>query len=326
MTTGVRDPGRHVVLVPQGIGHYSISSSLAWIGCGAQAVPVPTANFRYDLDALADALAEHAGRVMAVVAYAGDSRTQTLEDLRAVHDLVRGTGESIWLHVDACWGLMAALTPRLAHRLDGITEFDSVTVDPHKVLDVPYSVSALLVRDPAALRSVSSFSDLIMQEDFALGQVTPFLGTRGWTSLSLWSLLRAHGRRGLADIVEDRLDRTAEFVGLVDAHPRLLRLNEPDMTAVTFMVLPVGFDRANPDIDGLNRLNIAIHDHIIDAGRWHLHQFSLPDPGHFQAGALLHPLRFNGINRRITSAHLHGVLDYLLGLADAIEHTPAGAR
>jgi L-2,4-diaminobutyrate decarboxylase len=63
---------------------------------------------------------------------------------------------------------------------------------------VPYSLSALPVREPAVLRSIASHSDLIMQEDFAFGQVTPFVGSRGWSSLKLWMMLRHHGRAGLA--------------------------------------------------------------------------------------------------------------------------------
>ncbi|MFB7669126.1 pyridoxal-dependent decarboxylase [Kitasatospora sp. NPDC056138] len=90
---------------------------------------------------------------------------------------------------------MCALTPRLADKLDGIELFDSVTVDPHKVLNVPYGVSALLLRDASALRTVSSYSDLIMQEDFAFGQVTPFTGTKEWTSLRAWAALLATAAR-----------------------------------------------------------------------------------------------------------------------------------
>lgn len=326
MHSGVRDPGRFAVLVPAGIGHYSVASALAWIGCGAQVVPVATAGFRYDLPSLHAALTEHRGRVMAVVAYCGDSRTQTLEDLRGVHDLVRGHDERIWLHADACWGLMAALTPRLAHRLDGICGYDSITVDPHKVLDIPYSLSALLVRDPDSMRAIASHSDLIMQEEYAFGQATPFVGSRGWASLMLWLAMRAHGRTGLAALVDRRLDLTARCAQLIDEQPRLMRLHDPDMTAIAFVYLPAGFDPAHPDIDAVNAVNAAIHARMLDEGAWYLHQFTLPDAqGRIQPGAVLRPLRFVGCNTRITEQHLVDVLAHVVTLGAAVDSV-AGDR
>jgi L-2,4-diaminobutyrate decarboxylase len=105
MRNGVSEPGRFGVVVPRGIGHYSVKSALTWIGVGAQVIEVDTVGFRYDLAALERALTEHAGGVMSVVAYVGDSRTQTIENLRGVHDVVRSVDPGIWLHADACWGL-----------------------------------------------------------------------------------------------------------------------------------------------------------------------------------------------------------------------------
>lgn len=142
MHGGVTDPERFTILVPAGIGHYSVNSALPWIGVGAQLVEVATQGFRYDLGALRDALQVRPGRVMAVVAYAGDSRTQTVDHLAAVHDVVRAEDPTIWLHADACWGLLAAFNDRLTSLLEGIADFDSITVDPHKVMAVP-TASAL---------------------------------------------------------------------------------------------------------------------------------------------------------------------------------------
>lgn len=320
LTDGVRDPERFGLVVPRGVGHYSVKSAAAWSGCGTHLVEVDTDHFRYDLTDLSRAVNQHAGRLMAVVAYAGDSRTQTVDHLRAVHETVRAADPSVWLHVDACWGLMAALTPRRRHLLDGIELFDSVTVDPHKVLNVPYGTSALLVRDPASLRAVSTYSDLIMQEDYAFGQVTPQLGTKEWTSLRAWAALRSHGRAGLMRMMDERLDRAEEFAALVDAHPRLVRLNDPDLCAVAFCYLPPGTApgiATGTQVERLNEANRSIHRRLMDEGHWHLHQFTLfDDPGHLRSGALLAPLRFMSVNPRITPTHMRDVLDYVTRLGD----------
>lgn len=109
------------------------------------------------------------------------------------------------------------------------------------------------------------------------------------------------------------------FAGLVDAHPRLVRLNDPDLSAVVFAYLPAGIEAGNLDdaeLDRLNRLNIAIHARMLDEGRWHLHQFTLPDDlGCLCAGAVVHPLRFMANNPAVTATHMREVLAYLDHLA-----------
>jgi L-2,4-diaminobutyrate decarboxylase len=323
MEHGVTDPGRFGIVVPRGIGHYSVKGALTWIGVGSQLIEVDTHAFRYDLAALDRALREHAGRIMAVVAYAGDSRTQTIDNLRGIHDVVRGVDERIWLHADACWGLLCACSDQLRSKIDGIAEYDSITVDPHKVLAVPYSLSALLMRQPASLRTISSYSDLIMQEDFAFGQVTPFIGTKGWLSLKLWMLMRAQGRSGLAAMAERRTATARRFAALVDARPQLLRVHEPDLLAVAFVYLPADIrpsDLRGGDIERINRANHWIHARMLAEGSWHLHQFSLPDDtGVLRRGETLYPLRFMAANPRIEHHHMTGVLDYVLSLGRRYE-------
>ncbi|GEM31902.1 amino acid decarboxylase [Nocardia neocaledoniensis NBRC 108232] len=325
MRTGVTDPRRMAVVVPKGIGHYSVKAALTWIGCGAHVIEVDTDGFRYDKRELARALRRHRDHVMAVVAYAGDSRTQTVDDLRAVSGIVRDIDPGIWLHADACWGLLAAFSPTMREKIDGIAEFDSVTVDPHKIMAVPYGLSALLVRQPAAIRTISTYSDLIMQEDFAFGQVTPFIGTKGWMSLKLWMMMLGRGRTGLAKLADYRADLVRRFAALVDDHPRLVRLNEPDLAAVVFVYLPSGVDAGTIDDDGLrevNVFNVALHQRMLAEGLWHLHQFTLPDDlGRLRKGAIMHPLRFMANNPHLTETHMRDVLAYLDHIAIELEET-----
>jgi L-2,4-diaminobutyrate decarboxylase len=132
MHAGIKSDHDMVVLVPAGIGHYSIKSALSWIGLGDATVEVATTSFRYDLPSLATALAEHRERIGAVVVYAGDSRTQTVDHLDTVADLVRDHAPHAWLHADACWGLAAACDPHLSSLLAGIADYDSITVELHE--------------------------------------------------------------------------------------------------------------------------------------------------------------------------------------------------
>ncbi|MEU9298824.1 pyridoxal-dependent decarboxylase [Streptomyces sp. NPDC048266] len=164
MHQGVTDATRMHIVVPAGIGHYSVKSALEWIGCGGRIIEVPTTGYRYDLATLERTLRERRSEIMAVVAYPGDSRTHTVENLRAVHDVTRAIDPRIWLHADACWGLMCAFAPELAHKIAGIEDFDSVTVDPHKVMDPLRDVRA-----PGPRPRVAAADLLVLGPDHAGG-------------------------------------------------------------------------------------------------------------------------------------------------------------
>ena len=82
MSNGVTNPNEYKVIIPKGIGHYSIKSSCMWIGCGDNIIEVPTNNFKYDLEKLRKVIKENKGKIMCVVAYVGDSRTMSIENLQ----------------------------------------------------------------------------------------------------------------------------------------------------------------------------------------------------------------------------------------------------
>ena len=200
MAAGVGIVDDCYLIVPKGIGHYSVKSAQMWIGCGNRLLEVETNNFRYDLEKLEETLNQYKGKIMGLVAYAGDSRTMTVEYFDKVAQLVQSIDPSIWLHADACHGFSLGFSDKLKAKLKGIEQFDSITTDPHKVMNSPYTVSALLVRDPQKIRTISTTSDLIMQEQFALGQITPFIGSKPWMSLKLWFAMKISVVRALVKL------------------------------------------------------------------------------------------------------------------------------
>ncbi|MET9428511.1 hypothetical protein [Streptomyces sp. NPDC003036] len=76
---------------------------------------------------------------------------------------------------------------------------------------------------------------------------------------------------------------------------------------------------ANDVAERINTISRRIHARILEEGRWHFHQFSVPDDtGRLQHGATLYPLRFTGNNRRITEGHMRDALAYVTGLGHAL--------
>ena len=308
MKTGVNMTDDFYLIVPKGIGHYSVKSAQMWVGCGNRLLEVETDGFRYDLEALKDTLEEYKGRIMGLVAYAGDSRTMTVEHFDEVAELVKSIDPTIWLHADACHGFSLGFSDTLREKLKGIELFDSITTDPHKVMNSPYTISSLLVKDPQKMRTVGSTSDLIMQEQFAFGQITPFIGSKPWMSLKLWFMIKNLGRKGFGQIIDKRHQLALDLAELVDSSDDFTLINKVDINSVAFVYTG---DLKDLTVERLNAMNRAIHATIIEEGIYHLHQFSIPDAGIIKKGEIIYPLRFMSGNPNTTKKHLVAMLEYV---------------
>jgi L-2,4-diaminobutyrate decarboxylase len=317
MEEGVTDLDKSHIVVPKGIGHYSVKSAQMWAGLGNRLIEVETNDYKYDLDELDGVLRERADDIMCLVAYCGDSRTMTVDNFDKLADMVQKTSEDIWLHADACHGFSLGFSPRLRGKLKGIERFDSITTDPHKVMSTPYVISSLLVKDPEALKTVTSMSDLIMQEPLAFGQVTPFLGSRPWNSLKLWFMMKNAGREGLAQMVEHRHDMALYLAEKLEQDDRFIVANDVTINSVTFLHKG-SMDMS--DLDKINELNKRIHAAILSEGKFHLHQFSIPDSGKIKKGETIYPLRFMTGNLRITTDLIDEMVEYVDSIAKKIEN------
>lgn len=319
MTEGVRDPENYKVIIPKGIGHYSIRSSLMWIGCGNNLIEVPTINYKYDIQELRKTLIENKGKVMCVVSYAGDSRTQTIENLKQVYKTVKEVDNNIWLHVDACHGFSLAFSKNQKYKIDGIELFDSISTDPHKVMVTPYCISALLVKDPNKFHLVTSTSDLIMQEEFAFGQITPFIGSKSWISLKLWFMIKNFGIEKIGEMIDRRCEIANYLSKKINASNDFVLLNDVNINSVVFMYIKDKNNMSNMNLEEINNMNLNIHKLLSQENVYHLHKFSIPDDnGIIQKNSIVYPLRYMSGNPNITEESIDEMLDYIRKLAKRI--------
>ncbi len=222
-------------------------------------------DLRLDPDRVAERIAadRRAGLAPAcVVAAAGTTNTGTIDPL---DELATVAGEAgVWLHVDAAYGGFFQLTDRGARRMAGIERADSITIDPHKSLFLPYGTGAVLVRDAADLRRAFSEHADYLQDlgetpggdggDGALpdfNELSPEL-TRPWRGLRLWLPLQLHGVAAFRGQLDEKLDLTEEVHRRLARDPRLDVPWRPDLTVVAFRLAGAG-DGAQREL--LERIN-----------------------------------------------------------------------
>ena len=137
--------------------HYCIPKGLALLGVGPERMIRVGCDGAgtIDLSALGRDLRSRSiadgGFAGVVVAVGGETNTGSIDNLRGLVELCRGAA-GLWLHVDACFGGFFGLTERGRQALRGIEQADSVALDPHKALQVPYGVGMLMVRDESNLQ------------------------------------------------------------------------------------------------------------------------------------------------------------------------------
>lgn len=220
--------------------HHSVLRAAVLAGFAPNAVrTIPTDDrWRMDVSALEAALAEDRdARPFLVVAQAGSTNTGATDDLHALADVCAAHG--LWLHVDAAYGGFFLLTEHGRRLMTGIERADSVTLDPHKGLFLPYGTGALVVRDRDDLRKAHSMTGDYLSDlqsdpdhvDFCL--VSPEL-SREFRGLRVWLPLQLLGTAAFRDQLEEKLTLAREAAEALRALPDVELFNGPELSVVAF--------------------------------------------------------------------------------------------
>ncbi|MFE1882856.1 pyridoxal phosphate-dependent decarboxylase family protein [Streptomyces diastatochromogenes] len=224
--------------VLSGSPHSSVAKAMSVLGIGRdrlRRVPLLAGNREaVDVAALESALAALGGRPAIVVANAGTVNTVDFDDLRAIAALKERY--DFWLHVDAAFGGFAALSPEYAALVDGLDAADSVCVDLHKWLNVPYDAAVQFTRrrdlQVAVFHNASPYLGLPTGEPDFL-HLTPE-NSRRLRALPAWFSLVAYGRAGHREIVERNVALARRLGEGVDALPGLRLLAPVRLNVVCF--------------------------------------------------------------------------------------------
>ncbi len=243
LAAGLRDLPRHEATVyASDQGHYSLTKAARILGVPKEQVRILPTDARQRLDPqaaerqlLADR--DQGLRPAVLCATAGTTSTGAVDPLPELAQLCRRHG--LWLHVDAAYGGAMALLPDGQRLLAGWELADSVTIDPHKWLYVPFECGCLLVKDGAALAAAFGGDGDYMQ-DIPRGEANFFaLGpelSRGARALKLWFLLRSCGIDAIAAAIRDDLRRCRLAHDLLVRDRRIEVITPPQMSIFTFAV------------------------------------------------------------------------------------------
>ncbi len=219
--------------------------------------------FRIRVEELARAVAADRSAGFApflVVGNAGSVNTGAVDDLAALADIA--ARERLWFHVDGAYGGFFLLTERGRSRMAGVERSDSIVLDPHKSLFLPYGVGSLLVRDGDALKRAHALSAAYlpsMQEDPDLvdfNQISPEL-SRSWRGLRVWLPIKMHGIGSFRRNLDEKLDLAAWATEELRGIPDIEILAEPQLSIVAFR-----WKKAGLAAEELNRINRDLLDRI----------------------------------------------------------------
>ena len=210
---------------------------------------IPTDDhFRMRIDILRKVIArdrEDAWTPFLVVGSGGTTNTGAVDDLQALAQVARE--EKLWFHVDGAYGAFFALTERGRNALRGMEEADSIVLDPHKTLFLPYGTGGLVVKDGGSLRRAHSLhADYLppMQEDEDLVdfcEISPEL-SRDFRGLRAWLPIKMFGIGVFTQQLDEKLDLAEFAVRELRTIDGIEIVAPPQLSVVAFRLVREGAD------------------------------------------------------------------------------------
>ena len=235
--------------------HHSVMKAANLAGFSSRNIRlIETLDMRLNVDALRMQIARDRADGLTpfmVVASAGTTNTGVVDPLQAVAEVCHE--EDLWCHVDAAYGGFFMLTERGRTHMGGIAQADSITLDPHKGMFLPYGTGCILVKERDALIEAHEMrGDYMPQADRERVHLDPFSLSvelsREHRGLKVWLPLMLHGEDAFRNALNEKLDLAQHVYEALEQMPELDVLAPPTLSVVAFRV------NASPDEEeALNR-------------------------------------------------------------------------
>jgi len=203
--------------------HSSAIKSLAMLGLGSgNIITIKTAGGNREAMDTADLeikLQENKDFPVIVISSGGTVNTVDFDDMQAIANLQKQY--TFYWHIDAAFGAFAACSEKYSHLLNGWQFADSITVDCHKWLNVPYDSAIYLVQEKHSALQLQTFQNSNAPylgdpaTDFSFLNFGPE-NSRRLRALPAWFALQAYGRNGFGWIVENNIALANQFAQLLE--------------------------------------------------------------------------------------------------------------
>jgi glutamate/tyrosine decarboxylase-like PLP-dependent enzyme len=243
--------------------HSSVQKAVELLGFGSAAfrkIPVKR-DYAIDLNELKKAITEdrRSGfRPVCIVGCAGTINTGAVDDLNALADLC--AKENIWFHVDGSIGAVAVLAENIKPQLKGIERADSIALDLHKWMHIPFEAGCVLVRSDKAHRGTFSLTpEYLAHETRGLASGHIWFSdyglqlSRQFRALKVWMSIKEHGLDRYGRMISRNVEQAHYFGRLVESEPNMELLAPIGMDIVCFRFNPGSLNE-----DALNALNKEI--------------------------------------------------------------------
>lgn len=265
---GVASIGAQPVFYASAEAHHSLDKSAGLLGIGRRALRriAVDENLRLDPARLEDAIEQDlaAGlKPFCVVATAGTTSSGAIDDLPLLADVCRR--HDLWFHVDGAYGGAAILSDRHRNLVRGIELSDSLTIDPHKWLCMPFAAGVILTSRPELLQQTFSVEPSYMPRSNELPLMDNFKISAQWSrrmnSLKLWLTLRVHGRAAYEELFERQLGLARSFADWIKSSEEYELAAPQVLPIVNFRVKGLGDNQQD-----IAAANAAIVKKLADDG------------------------------------------------------------
>jgi aromatic-L-amino-acid/L-tryptophan decarboxylase len=263
--------GRFTIYMSDHEGHISIVRVADLLNLGRYAVQrVPSHDdFTMNVGALERILDEDIARgdiPFCVVGQVGSINVGAIDPLDDIARICRDRG--LWFHADGACGAVGAMLPDKAHLYTGLDQADSVTLDPHKWLSIPYECGCLLVRDPEKLRRAFSITAPYLRGTIPTNnagldylEYGPQM-SRGFRALKVWMTLKHYGVEKYRTLLRQNIRCAEHLDHLVRASTTFEALHHPILFIYSFRYAPEALRTVTTGSTVEARVNDEYLDHL----------------------------------------------------------------
>jgi glutamate/tyrosine decarboxylase-like PLP-dependent enzyme len=209
--------------------HSCVQKAIEALGLGAQSLRKVPVNAAYEIDTVAlEQMIEvdraTGARPFCVIGNAATINTGAVDDLDAIASICERQG--LWFHVDGAIGALLALAPQHRHLVRGMERADSVTLDLHKWLHIPFEAACALVRDRKAHRAAFALTpEYLERTSRGLASGSLWFSeyglqlSRGFKALKVWMSIKEHGLDKFGRLIDQNIAQAHELEALLRVEP-----------------------------------------------------------------------------------------------------------